>query len=82
MLPKTWLEYLKYEDVHVAITKFLYNSYCTPQSFYVEKYLEISDPKIHGPSNYIDIFYVPALIEECGNEKHYPLAMFQNSLWK
>ena len=30
MLPKTWLEYQQYEDVHVAITQNLYNAYYTP----------------------------------------------------
>ena len=29
MLPKTWLEYQQYVDVHVNITQNFYNSYCT-----------------------------------------------------
>ena len=37
MLPKTWLEYQQYEDVHVAITQHLYNAYCTPQFFLLRK---------------------------------------------
>ena len=41
MLPKTWLEYQQYEDVQVEITQNLYNAYCTPKYFYVEKYFKI-----------------------------------------
>ena len=48
----------------------------------VEKDFDIWDPKIHGPRNYLQSFYVAALIEECGTEKHYPLANFQNGIPK
>ena len=82
VLPKTWLEYLQYEDVHVAITQNLYNAYCMPKYFYVEKDFESWYPKIHGPHNYLQSFYVAALIEKCGNENHYPLAMFRNGILK
>ena len=47
------------------------------QFFFVEKYFESWDPKIHGPRNCLQSFYVAALIEECGTKKNYPLAMFQ-----
>ena len=80
MRPKTWLEYQQYEDVHVEITKSLYNAYCTPKSFYVEKYFESWDPRIHGPCNYLQSFYLTALIEECGNEEHHPLGIFLNGI--
>ena len=76
VLPKNWLEYQQYEDVHVTITQNLYNAYCTPTSFFVEKYFEIWDPKIYGPRNYLRGFYVAAPIEECGTEKHFLLAIF------
>ena len=65
------------------IEKHFYNAYCMRQSFlFVEKYFDSWDPKIHGPRNYLQIFYVAALIEECGNTKHYPLAMFRNGIPK
>ena len=82
MLPKTWLEYQQYEDVHVAITQNLYNAYCTPKYFFDEKDFESWDPKIHGHCNHIQSFYVATLIKECGTEKHYPLAMFRNGISK
>ena len=50
--------------------------------FYAEKYFESWDPKIHGPCNYLQSFYVAALIQEYGNENHYPLAMFRNGISK
>ena len=48
----------------------------------VEKYLDSWYPKIHGPRNYLQSFYVAALIEECGTKKHYPISMFQNGISK
>ena len=81
MLTKNSLEYLQYEDIHVEITKKLYNAYCW-QKIYVEKYFKSWDPKIHGPRNYLQSFYVAAFIEEFGNKNHYPLAMFLNGISK
>ena len=82
MLPKTWLEYLQYEEVDVEITENLYNANCTPTSFFVEKDFESWDPKIHGPCNYIQGFYVAAIIDKCSTNNHYPLAMFRNGIPK
>ena len=64
MLTKTFLEYKQYEDVHVATTQNLYNAYCTPKYIFVEKDFESWDPKIHVPRNYLQSFFVAALIEE------------------
>ena len=79
MLPINWLNYHKVLDINVEIAQNFYNAYCTPTIF-VEKYFDSWDPKIHGPCNYLQIFYVAALIEECGTNKHYPLAMFRNGI--
>ena len=75
ILPKTWLEYLQYEEVYVEISENLYNANCTPIVF-VEKDFESWDPKIHRPHNYLQSFYVVALNDKCGTNIHYPLAMF------
>ena len=64
------------------LRKNLYNACCTPKYFYVEKDFESWDPKIHGPRNYLQSFYVAALIEECRNKKHYPLEMFRYNISK
>ena len=79
---KTWLEYLQYKEVDVEIIKDLYNTNYAPKSFSVEKYFESWDPKIHGPHIYIQSFNVAILIDECGTNNHYPLAMFKNGIYK
>ena len=48
--------------------------------FFIEKDFEGWDPKIHGPRNYLQSFYVAALIDECRTNKHYKLAMFRNGI--
>ena len=53
-----------------------------PKYFYDEKYFESWDPKIHGPHHYLQSFYVDALVDECRNEKHYPIAIFRNGISK
>ena len=81
MPTKIWLEYLQYEEFDVEITENLYNAKCTPKTF-VEKYFESWDPKIHSPRNSFEGFHMAALIEKCGTNNHYPLAMFRNGLSK
>ena len=44
--------------------------------FCAEKYFDSWYPKIYCPRNYLQSFYVAALIDECGTTKNYPLAMF------
>ena len=48
--------------------------------FFVKKYFNSWDPKIHGPRNYLQGFYVAALIDEFGTTNNYPLAMFRNGI--
>ena len=76
VLPINWLEYQEFSDVNVDITQNFYSAYCTQKYFFVEKYSDGWDPKIHSPRNYTQSFYVATLIEECGIEKHCPLEMF------
>ena len=80
ILTKTWSEYLQYEEVDVDIQEILYNANCTPVYFFVEKDFESWDPKIHSPRNYLQSFYVAALIDKCGTNNHYPLAMIRNGI--
>ena len=51
-----------------------------PKSFVVEKGFDSWDTKIHGPRNYLNIFYVVAIIDKFGTTKHYPHAMFRNDI--
>ena len=66
----------------MEIKQDFYNAYCTQKYVFVEKYFESWDPKIHGPRNYLQSFYVANLIEGWGTKKHYPLEMFQNDISK
>ena len=79
MLLVTFLNYQEDLDVNVYIAGKIYNSSCTPILF-VEKDFDSWDPKIHGSRQYLQGFYVAALIDECRTNKHYPLAMFQNGI--
>ena len=62
MLTINWLKHRKVLDVNVDILENLHNAYRMPKSFFVEKYFEGWYPKIHGPCNYLQSFYVAALI--------------------
>ena len=64
----------------MEITQNFYNAYCTQKYIFVEEGFEIWDPKIHGPHNYVQIFYVATLTDECETEKHYILVMFRNGI--
>ena len=81
MLPINWLNHHEFPDVNVEIALNFYNAYCTPKSFFVEKYFDSWDPKIHGTRNYLQS-YVASLIDEYYTKKHYPLSMFRNSISK
>ena len=37
---------------------------------------------MHGPCNYLQSFYVAALIDKYGTTKHYPLEMYGNGISK
>ena len=80
MLPINWLNNREVPDVNVDIVQNFYNAYCTPKYFFIEKDFDSWDPKIHGPRNYIQSFYVTNLIDKCNTTKHYPLAIFQNGI--
>ena len=76
MIPINWLNHCEVLNVNVKIVQNFYNAHSTPKSFFVEKYFDSWDPKIHGPHNYLQIFYVAAIIDKCGIKNHSPLAMF------
>ena len=50
--------------------------------FFVDKHFESWDTKIHGPRKYLQSFYMAALIDKCGANKNYPLAIFRNGISK
>ena len=52
------------------------------KSFFVDKDFDSRYPKIHTPRNYLQSFYMAALIDEWGTKNNCPLAMFWNSISK
>ena len=76
VLPSIWSNHSKVPDVNVEIVQNFYNAYSTPKPISVEKDIDSWNPKIHGPRNYLQSFYVASLIDKCGTMMHYPLAMF------
>ena len=59
ILPSRWLCLLQFETIGEEIYENLQNYYCTPLEFFVET-------EIHGPRNYLQSFYLAALIQKCG----------------
>ena len=70
ILPSKWIDLLKYEITGDEIYDNLQNAYCTPYEFFVEENFDIWHPKIHGPRNYLQSFYLAALIQNCGENPH------------
>ena len=81
MLPINWMNITKFRAFMWRLQKN-YNAYCTPKSFFVEKYFYSWDPNIHGPRNYLLSFYVANIIDQCSTTKHYTPAVFRNVISK
>ena len=82
ILPSKWIYLLKFEKIGEEIYENLQNTYFTPLEFFVEENFDIWDPLIHGPRNYLQSFYLAALIQKCGGKTHYPFAEIQNGNFK
>ena len=63
MLPITWSNIHEVLNVNVDSVQNFYNAYCTPKKVFVDKDFDSLDPKIHGPRNYLQIFYVATLVD-------------------
>ena len=64
ILPSRWLFLLQYEKIGDAIYIFFQNASCTPIKFFVGENLDSWNPKTHGPRNYLQSFYLAALIQD------------------
>ena len=78
MLPSRWISLLEYDIIGDAIRENLQNSCCTPIEFFVEENIGNWHPKTHGPRNYLQSFYLDALIHKCRGGKQYPYAEIRN----
>ena len=64
ILPSRWISLLKYDIIGDAIHENFQNASCTPIKFFVEENLGSWHPKTHGPCNYLQSFYLAALIHK------------------
>ena len=78
ILHSRWLYLLQFEKIGEKIYENLQNSYCTPLEFFVESFFDIWDLKNHGPCNYLQTFYLAALIQKCGEKA---LSIWRVSKW-
>ena len=76
ILPSRWLFLLQYEKIGDAISEIFQNASCTPIKCFVEETLDNWHPKTHGLCNYLQGFYLAALIHKCG--KKIDLQSFEN----
>jgi hypothetical protein len=77
MLPKMWLRAQKafpLEEVRIEITDLFLSAILTSLAFFVEDDFKEWNPKIHGPRNFLQSFYVAALAYDAGSLKDYPMA--------
>ena len=64
ILHSRWLCLLQCETIGEEIYENLQNAYCTPLEFFVKKKVDIWYPEIHGPSNYLQSFYLDTLVKK------------------
>ena len=77
MLPSRWMDLLEYDIIGDKICANFQNAFCTPIDFFVEEHLGNWHPGNHGPRNYLQSFYLAALIHKC-REKNYQYAEHRN----
>ena len=79
IFPSRWLWSLQFETIGEEIYENLQNVYCTPLECFVEKIFDVWDPEIHGPRNYLQSFYLAALIQKTRRKK--ALSICRDSKW-
>ena len=78
MLPSRWKDLLEYDIIGENICANFQNACCTPIEIFVEENLVNQHPKTHGPCNYLQSFYLAALIHKCREKNQYPYADIRN----
>ena len=82
MLSSRWMSLLEYDIIGDAICENFQNACCTPIEFFVEENLGNWHPKTHGPRNYLQSFYLAALIHKCREEKKICICRDSKFYWK
>ena len=70
------LNHRKVPDANLGILETFLRRLPYAKIFYVEKEFESWDPKILGPCNYLQSFYVADIIDKRGITNHYALVMY------
>ena len=78
MLPSRWMDLLQYDIIGDKIRVNFQNACCTPIEDFVEGNERNWHPRTHGPRNYLQSFYLAALIHKCREKIQYPYAEFRN----
>ena len=78
MLPSRWIDLLEYDIIGDKFCANFQNACCTPIEFFDGENLGNWHPRTHGPRNYLQSFYLAALIHKCKKEKQYPYAEIRN----
>ena len=68
---------LKFDKIGDAINENFQNASCMPIQFFVEENLDSWHPKNHGPQNYLQSFYLAALIHKCGEKNNTHFLRFE-----
>ena len=69
ILPSRWLFLPKFDKIGDAIHEKFQNASCKSIPFFVEENLDSWHPKTHGPRNYLQSFYLDALIHKFWGEE-------------
>ena len=77
ILPPQWIALLKYEYFSDKIYDNIQNASCTPIKFFVEENFDSWHPKTHSSRNYLQSFYLAALIQKCGKKNNIHLQSFE-----
>ena len=77
MLPSRWMDLLEYDIIGDKIREMFQNACCTPIEFFVEENLGNWHPRTHGLRNYLQSFYLAALIRK-GRKQKNPYAEHRN----
>ena len=65
ILPSIWMDLLEYDIIGDKIRANFQNACCKSIEFFVEENLGNWHPRTHGPRNYLQSFYLAALIHKC-----------------
>ena len=76
-LPSRWLYLLQFEEFSDEIYEIFQNASCTPINVFVGENFDSWYPKTHGSRNYLQSFYLAALIQKSGKKNNIHMQTFE-----